>query len=218
MPQNSSKIKIDATRSYGAEIVFCGNSFNDREHIAGQLQEKLHCIFVHPFDDELVIAGQGTIVIEIREELDSLDYLFVPVGGGGLISGCAIAAKHLYPHIKVIGVETEPANDCQQSFRCKKIVRISPPQTIADGMRTQAVGIRSFEIILRYVDDVVTVTDEQVIDMMRFFFQRMKIVVEPTGAVASAAIYHNILNLSHKRIGTIISGGNVEPSFLKQWL
>ena len=157
-------------------------------------------------------------MLEIAQELRTLDYLFVPVGGGGLISGCAIVAKHFYPAIKVIGVETEPANDCQQSFIKKEIVRIAPPKTIADGMRTQSVGKRNFEIILKYVDDVITVTDSQVIDMMRYFMQRMKIVVEPTGAVAPAAVFHNILRVSEKKICAILSGGNVEPSLLKQWL
>ena len=170
------------------------------------------------YDDDKIIAGQGTATMEIAQELGTLDYLFVPIGGGGLISGNAIAAKHLFPGVKVIGVETEPANDCYQSFRKKEIVRINPPATIADGMRTQSVGKRNFEIILQYVDDVITVTDDQVIEMMRFFVDRMKVVVEPTGAVAPAAIYHNILGLSGKKVCAIISGGNVDPAFLKNIL
>ena len=157
-------------------------------------------------------------MIEVGQELDELDFLFVPIGGGGLIAGNAIAAKHLFPNIKVIGVETEPANDCYQSFRKKEIVRINPPDTIADGMRTQAVGTRNFEIILQYVDDVITVNDEQVIEMMRFFLERMKIVVEPTGAVAPAAVLYNVLGLSGKNICAIISGGNVDPALLKRIL
>jgi threo-3-hydroxy-L-aspartate ammonia-lyase len=218
MPQNSPTIKVDATRSYGAEIVFCGNASDDRERIAKQLQAEHSYTLVPPFDDDDIIAGQGTLVVEIAQELPSFDYLFVPVGGGGLISGCAIAAKHFYPHCKVIGVETEPANDAQQSFRKKELVRISPPNTIADGIRTQSLGKRNFEIIMKYVDDIVTVTDEQVIGMMQFFAQRMKIIAEPTGAVAPAAVYHNTLHLSGKTICAVISGGNVEPSLLKQWL
>jgi threonine dehydratase len=218
MPGNSQRIKVEATQAYGAEVVFCEDSSDDRERVAKILQNKFGYTMVPPFDDDRVIAGQGTVMMEVAQELDSIDYLFVPVGGGGLISGCAIAAKHFFPDIKIIGVETEPANDCQRSFRKKEIVRIAPPNTIADGMRTQSVGKRNFEIILKYVDDIITVTDTQVIGMMRYFMQRMKIIAEPTGAVAPAAVFHNILNVSGKRICAIISGGNVEPSLLKLWL
>ena len=218
MPNNSPGIKVDATQSYGAEVIFCEDSSDDRERVAKLLQRKYGYAMVPPFDDDKIIAGQGTVILEIAQELDSIDYLFVPVGGGGLISGCAVAAKHFFPNIRIIGVETELANDCQQSFRKKEIIRIAPPKTIADGMRTQSVGKRNFEIILNYVDDVITVTDMQVIEMMRYFMQRMKIIVEPTGAVAPAAVFHNVLNLSGKKICAIISGGNVEPSLLKQWL
>jgi threo-3-hydroxy-L-aspartate ammonia-lyase len=218
MPKNSPRIKVEATRSYGAEVIYCEDSSDDRERVAKKLQAHYGYVMVPPFDDDKIIAGQGTVVLEIAQELSLLDYLFVPVGGGGLISGCAVAAKHIFPGIKVIGVETEPANDCQQSFQKKEIVRIAPPNTIADGMRTQSVGKRNFEIILNYLDDVITVTDTQVIEMMRYFMQRMKIIVEPTGAVAPAAVFHNVLKLSGKKICAVISGGNVEPSLLKQWL
>lgn len=218
MPKNSPRIKVEATRSYGAEIVFCEDSSDDRENVAKTLQNTFGYVMVPPFDDDKIIAGQGTVMMEVGQELCTLDYLFVPVGGGGLISGCAIAAKHFFPSIKVIGVETEPANDCQQSFKKKEIVRIAPPNTIADGMRTQSVGKRNFEIIMNYVDDMITVTDAQVIEMMRYLMQRMKIIVEPTGAVAPAAVFQNILHLSDKKICAILSGGNVEPSLLKQWL
>ena len=215
MPKSSPPNKVAGTQSYGAEVIFCEDSSDDRERVAKEIQERLGYIPVPPFDDDMIIAGQGTATIEIAQEVQSLDYLFVPIGGGGLIGGNAIAAKALFPHIKVIGVETEPANDCYQSFRKKEIVRISPPNTIADGMRTQAVGKRNFEIIMNYVDDVITVTDAQVVEMMRFLLNTMKIVAEPTGAVAPAAVYHNILGISGKKICAIISGGNVDPAFLK---
>ncbi|RPI05581.1 MAG: threonine/serine dehydratase [Ignavibacteriae bacterium] len=218
MPKNSPHIKVEATQSYGAEVVFCEDSSDDRERVAAALQKEFGYAMVPPFDDDKIIAGQGTVMVEVAEELDSLDYLFVPVGGGGLISGCAVAARHYFPGIRIIGVETEPANDGQQSFRKKEIVRIAPPATIADGMRTQSVGRRNFEIIMKYVDDMVTVTDAQVIDMMRLLMQRMKIIVEPTGAVAPAAAFRHGINGSGKNICAIISGGNVEPSLLKQWL
>ena len=196
MPGNSSRVKVDATKAYGAEVVFCEDTSDDRERTAKMLQRKYGYAMVPPFDDDKIIAGQGTVMLEVAQELDSIDYLFIPIGGGGLISGCAIAAKHFFPDIKVIGVETEPANDCQQSFLKKEIIRIAPPNTIADGMRSQSVGKRNFEIILNYVNDIVTVTDEQVIEMMRFLMQHMKIIIEPTGAVAPAAVFHNVLNLS----------------------
>jgi threonine dehydratase len=218
MPKNSPPIKVAGTQAYGADVVFCEDSSDDRERVAKELQQEHNYVLVPPFDDDKIIAGQGTAMIEVGEDLDELNFLFVPIGGGGLIAGNAIAAKHLFPKIKVIGVETEPANDCYQSFRKKEIVRIQPPKTIADGMRTQAVGKRNFEIILQYVDDVITVTDDQVIDMMRFFLERMKIVVEPTGAVAPAAVFHNVLGLSGKSICAIISGGNVDPAMLKRIL
>jgi threonine dehydratase len=218
MPKNSPPIKVAGTQAYGAEVVFCEDSSDDRERVAKQLQQEHNYVLVPPFDDDKIIAGQGTVMIEVGEDLDELDFLFVPIGGGGLIAGNAIAAKHLFPNIKVIGVETEPANDCYQSFRKKEIVRINPPNTIADGIRTQAVGKRNFEIILQYVDDVITVKDDQVIDMMRFFLERMKIVVEPTGAVAPAAVFHNVLGLSGKNVCAIISGGNVDPALLKRIL
>lgn len=218
MPKSSPPNKVAGTKEYGAEVVLCEDSSDDRERVAKELQAKHDYIPVPPFDDDKIIAGQGTATIEIAQDVRDLEYLFVPIGGGGLIGGNAIAAKTLFPHIKVIGVETEPANDCYQSFRKKEIVRINPPDTIADGMRTQAVGKRNFEIILQYVDDVITVTDAQVIEMMRFFLERMKIVVEPTGAVAPAAVFHNVLGLSGKKICAIISGGNVDPAFLRKIL
>jgi len=218
MPKSSPAIKVAGTQAYGAEVVFCEDSSDDRERVAKELQQEHNYVPVPPFDDDKIIAGQGTVMIEVGEDLDELDFLFVPIGGGGLIAGNAIAAKHLFPNVKVIGVETEPANDCYQSFRKKEIVRINPPNTIADGMRTQAVGKRNFEIILQYVDDVITVKDDQVIDMMRFFLERMKIVVEPTGAVAPAAVFHNALGLSGKNVCAIISGGNVDPALLKRIL
>jgi threonine dehydratase len=218
MPKNSPAVKVNATKGYGAEIVFCEDSSDDRERVAKELEVKHGYIPVPPFDDDAIIAGQGTLVLEIAEEVKELDYLFVPIGGAGLMGGCAVAAKHLFPRIKVIGVETEPANDAQQSFRKKEIVRIAPPKTIADGMRTQAVGKRNFEILLRHVDDIITVTDEEVKEMMRFFLSRMKLVVEPTGAVAPAGVYFNKLKVSNLRVCAVISGGNVEPSILKDLL
>ncbi len=218
MPRIAPQIKVDATRGYGAEVVFCEDSSEDRERVAKQLVQQYGCTLVPPFDDEQIIAGAGTTMMEIKQDVKSLDYFFCPIGGGGLISGNAIAAKHFFPSVKVIGVETEPANDCYQTFRQKRIVRIDPPKTIADGMRTQSIGQYNFEIIMKFVDDVITVTDEQVVEAMKFFLERMKIVVEPTGAVAPAAVYHNVLNIRQKKVCAMISGGNVSPDLLKSIL
>ncbi len=218
MPHNSVKSKVEATRGYGAEVVFCGLSTDDREKTTQELIDKHGYTLVHPYNDEKLIAGQGTVGLEIFQEIKELDYLFVPIGGGGLISGCSIAAKHLSPKTKVIGVETEGANDCYQSFRAKKLIRLQSVDTIADGMRTLSVGSLNFEIIMKHVDDVITIKDDDIYPMMKFFLERMKILVEPTGAVAPAAVMKNVLGLKGKKVCAVISGGNVDPVFLKQLL
>ena len=210
MPHNSVSSKVEATKGYGAEVVFCGTSINDREAKTQELIDNHGYTLIHPYCDEQLIAGQGTLVLEISPKLVDLDYLFVPIGGGGLISGCAVAAKEIYPNIRVIGVETEGANDCYQSFRAGKIIEKKDISTIADGMRTNSVGELNFEIIKKYVDDVITVKDEDLFPVMKFFFERMKVVVEPTGAVAPAAAIKNVLGLKGKNICAVISGGNVD--------
>jgi threonine ammonia-lyase medium form len=215
MPHNSVKSKVEATKQYGAEVVFCANSTDDRQRVTDDIIKQYGYVLIHPYNDEKLIAGQGTTALEIFQELKELDYLFVPIGGGGLISGCAIATKHLSPTTKVIGVETVGANDCYQSFRQKRIIKLTTADTIADGMRTLSVGELNFEIIQKYVDDVITIHDDDIFPMMKFFFERMKIVVEPTGAVAPAAVMKNVLNLSGKRICAVISGGNIDPQLLK---
>lgn len=218
MPDTSPQNKIEATRGYGATVVLSGDSTDDRERVAREIQERDGLVMVPPFDDDRIIAGQGTVAVEIAKDLPDLDVLVVPVGGGGLIAGNALAIKHLLPKVRVIGVETSAADDAAQSFRAKRLVKIDPPKTIADGIRTQSLSQRTFEIILRYVDDIVTVTDEQVIETMKFLMERMKMVVEPTGAVAPAAVYHRILGLKEKKICAIVSGGNVNVRKLGEWM
>jgi len=218
MPRDSVPLKVEATRTYGAEIVFCGNTTDDRERTTNELIAKSGYTLVHPFNDEKLIAGQGTVALEIFQDIKELDYLFVPIGGGGLIAGCSLAAKNLFPNVRVIGVETEGANDCYQSFRAKKIVKLKSVNTIADGMRTLSVGELNFEIILRYVDDVITIKDDDILPMMKFFIERMKVVVEPTGAVAPAAVMKNASGLKGKKICAVISGGNVDPELLRKIL
>jgi len=218
MPKTSPDNKVEATKAYGAAVVFSEDSTDDRERVANEIQQREGLVPVPPFDDDMIIAGQGTVAVEIAEELKDLDVLVVPVGGGGLIAGNAMAIKHLIPGVRVIGVETEAADDAARSFREKRMVKIDPPKTIADGIRTQSLGRRPFEIIMKYVDDIVTVTDDQVIETMKFLMERMKTVVEPTGAVAPAAVYHNVLGQKGKKICAIISGGNVSMKRLAEWL
>lgn len=214
MPESSSKVKVEATRGYGATVVFCADSSDDRERVAMDLVRTTGATLVPPFDDDRIIAGQGTVGLEIIQAAPDIDCLVVPIGGGGLISGCAVAVKSSNPNIRVVGVETETANDAQQSLRTGTIVKISPPKTIADGMRTQAVGKRNFEIMQKYVDDIVTVTDDEVREAMRFLLLRMKTLSEPTGAVAPAAVLFRKLGTRVRRVCAVISGGNVEPSTL----
>jgi len=216
MPHNSVAMKVNATKGYGAEVVFCEDSTDDRERVTAELVAKHGYSLIHPYNDPKLIAGQGTAAAEIRHELADLDYLFVPVGGGGLIAGCAIAAKSVFPGVKVIGVETEGANDAYQSFRAGTIVKIPKAVTIADGMRTLSVGALNFEIIRKYVDDIITIPDSAIFPMMRFFLERMKVVAEPTGAVAPAALMTNVLGLKGKKVAAVISGGNVDPAILRE--
>lgn len=218
MPRNSVPNKMEAAKGYGAEIVLCGTSLNDRERTTQELIDKHGYTLIHPFNDEQIIAGQGTVVLELPRHLEHLDYLFVPVGGGGLISGCSVAAKAIYPGIKVIGVETEGANDLFMSFRAGKIIVKQDIKTIADGMRTNSVGPINWEIIRSHVDDVITVKDDDLYPTMKFFLERMKIVVEPTGAVAPAAAMKNELGLKGKTLCAVISGGNVDLQWLKEIL
>ncbi len=218
MPTNSPKLKLEGTRSYGAEIVLYDYMKENREVIGKRIAEEEGKTLVPPFNDDHIIAGQGTIGIEIFDKLKDLEYAFFPVGGGGLISGNAIALKHLIPGIKIIGVETETANDVYLSFRKGSIVSIEPTKTIADGMRTLAPGPKTFEIIKEKVDDVILVSDNEVIDAMALIYSRMKIIVEPTAAVPLAAVLKNELNLKNRKIGIILSGGNVDMDVFFDWL
>jgi threo-3-hydroxy-L-aspartate ammonia-lyase len=218
MPDNSVPGKVAAAKGYGAEIVLCGTSTDDRERVTQELIDRHGYTLIHPYNDPVLIAGQGTAALEISRQIPRCDVLVVPVGGGGLISGCAVAAKHCFPGIRVIGVETEGANDCYQSFRQNRIVKIPKADTIADGMRTLAVGTLNFEIIKKYVDDVITIRDEDIPPMMKFFIERMKTVVEPTGAVAPAAVMSGRISSKNTVICAMISGGNVDPAYLKSIL
>lgn len=209
MPHDAAPTKLAATREYGAEIIFYDRYKEDRTALARRLVEQRGATLVPPFDHPHVIAGQGTVGKELLEETGPLDFLFVCVGGGGLLAGCALSAEALSPGCKVIGVEPAAGNDAQQSLRSGAIVRIAVPQTIADGAQTPAVGELTFPIMRRLVTDIVTVSDDQLRAQMRFFAERMKIVVEPTGCLAAAAVMNGGVDVRGKRVGVIISGGNV---------
>jgi len=218
MPADAPALKLAATRGYGAEVITYDRMTEDREALARRIAEERGLSLIPPYNHVDVIAGQGTAAKELIEDAGQLDYLFVCLGGGGLLSGCALAAHELSPECKVIGVEPEAGNDVQQSFRSGKIVKIPVPQTIADGAQTQAPGELTFAIIRALVSDVLTVSDAQLIDAMRFFVARMKLVVEPTGCLAAAAVFNQLIALKGKRVGVIISGGNVDPAALGRWL
>ena len=210
MPNDAPLMKVDATRGYGAEVQLYNRYKEDREAIGRQLADERGMTLIPPFDHPHVMAGQGTAALELIEDAGSLDVLLVCVGGGGLISGCSVAAKHALPQCRVIGVEPEAGNDVQQSLRRGEIVHIDVPQTIADGAQTQAPGRFTFPVIRALVDDVLTVTDRQLVSTMRFFAERMKMVVEPTGCLAAAAVLEGMLDVRGQRVGIIISGGNVD--------
>jgi len=210
MPQDAPPVKIEATRGYGAEVVLYDRYTEDREAIGRRLAESRGMTLIPPFDHPHVIAGQGTAALELLQETGPLDLLLVCTGGGGLISGCATAARHLQPACRVVGVEPQAGNDVQQSLRAGTIVGIAVPQTIADGAQTQAPGKLTFPVIQALVSDVVTVSDDALKRAMRFFAQRMKIVVEPTGCLGAAAAFEQAVDVRGRRVGVIVSGGNVD--------
>ncbi|MEO7726619.1 MAG: threo-3-hydroxy-L-aspartate ammonia-lyase [Burkholderiales bacterium] len=210
MPDDAPAVKLAATRGYGAEVVVYNRATEDREQISGALAATRGLTMIPPFDHAHVIAGQGTAAIELLEEPGPLDHLLIPCGGGGLTSGCAIAAKHLSPGIRVCGVEPAAGDDVTRSFQTKILQTVHNPDTIADGARTSAAGKLTFPLILQYVDDMLTVTDVELLSAMYYLWERMKIVVEPTGALAAAALFEGKLAARGKRVGIIISGGNVD--------
>jgi threo-3-hydroxy-L-aspartate ammonia-lyase len=209
MPENALEFKRRATESYGAIIEYAGTTSDDRMNRAYELRKEYGYTIVPPYDDPYVISGQGTCALEILEQVPDVEYVFIPVGGGGLLSGCALTIKSQKPDVTVIGIETDGADDAQQSFREKRIVKYEETNTIADGMRNLCIGRMNFELILKYVDDMLTVSDHDVRSMMKFFFERMKIVVEPTGAVAPAAVRRFKDRLQGKKVCAVISGGNI---------
>ncbi|HEY1287845.1 MAG TPA: threo-3-hydroxy-L-aspartate ammonia-lyase [Burkholderiales bacterium] len=209
MPENAPKVKLEATRGYGGDVVTYGKSEN-REAVAKRLSEERNLTLIPPFDHPHVVAGQGTAAKELIEDAGALDVLLVPCGGGGLISGCAIAARHLSPQCRVIGVEPAAGDDATRSFREKKLITIQVPETIADGARTTSLGAITFPLVMSYVSDMLTVTDDELLRAMFWLWERMKIVVEPTGALAACAVLQEKIKLQKLRVGVVLSGGNVD--------
>jgi threonine dehydratase len=209
MPDDAPQVKLDATRGYGAEVVQYARN-QPREELAGKLAAERGLTLIPPFDHAHIIAGQGTAAKELLEDKGPLDVLIVPCGGGGLLSGCAIAAKHLAPKCRVLGVEPAAGDDASQSFAQKRLVTIAIPDTIADGARTASLGKLTFPIVLRHVDDMLTVTDAELARAMFFLWERLKIVVEPTGALAFAGLYTEKVKAKGLRVGVVLSGGNVD--------
>src|SRR5580765_2857057 len=209
MPEDAPQVKLEATRAYGAKVVKYRKG-DAREEVAGRLAAEQQLTMIPPFDHEDVIAGQGTAAKELIEDVGPLDLLLVPCGGGGLLSGSAIAAKHLAPKCRVMGVEPEGGNDATQSFVQKRLVTIAAPDTIADGARTPSLGKLTFPIVMRYVDEMLTVNDDELARTMFWIWERMKLVVEPTGALAATALLQQKVKAKGLKVGVILSGGNVD--------
>jgi threo-3-hydroxy-L-aspartate ammonia-lyase len=218
MPDDAPAMKVAATRGYGAEVVFYDRFKEDREAIGRERAAHGGLALIPPFDHPDVIAGQGTAARELFEEVGPLDVLLAPLGGGGLLAGCALAAAAMSPGCRVIGVEPEAGNDGQQSFRKGEVVRIPVPKTIADGAMTTYLGAHTFAVIRSMVADIVTVPDPALVETMRFLLERMKIVAEPTGCLAAAAALTGAYPLAGKRVGIVLSGGNVDLQSLGRFL
>jgi threo-3-hydroxy-L-aspartate ammonia-lyase len=210
MPKDAPAVKLAATRGYGAEILLYDRAEMTREELVAELCQERQLTFIHPYDRPEVIAGQGTTAKEFIAQVGELDLLLVCCGGGGLLSGCAIASKTLSPQCKVVGVEPARADDATRSFHTKTLHTVCNPDTIADGARTPSLGKITFPLVLNYVDDMVTVSEEAIKRSMYFLWERMKIVVEPTGVLAAAALLDGVVTAPGARVGVIISGGNVD--------
>jgi threonine dehydratase len=210
MPHDAPAAKVEATRAYGAEVILYDRYTEDREALGLRLSTERGLTLIPPFDHPHVMAGQGTAAKELFEDIGHIDVLVVPLGGGGLLSGSAVAASALNPRCTIIGVEPEAGNDGQRSFHGGSIVHIDTPRTIADGAQTQHLGKLTFPVIQQYVSDIVTVTDSELIEAMSFFAGRMKTVVEPTGCLAAAAVLSSKVDVTGRKVGILVTGGNVD--------
>jgi threonine dehydratase len=216
MPSDAPAVKQDATRGYGAEIVFFDRQTVDTDAFQAEIARERGMTVIHPYDQPHIMAGQGTAALELLREVPRLDALLAPVGGGGLLAGCAVAAKGVQQEIRIFGVETVGADDTKRSLDSGERVTIAPPATIADGIRLVTPGDLTFPIVRTLVEDVLVVTDEDVLDALRFVIQRMKLVFEPSGAVPVAAALRHLVPDDCRRVGIIVSGGNLDPALLKE--
>ncbi len=218
MPSDAPEIKVNATRGYGAEVIFYDRYNESRDEIGARICHERGMTLVPPFDDYKIMAGQGTAALELLEEVPELDFLLTPCSGCGLLTGCATAAKHLRPNIRVFGVEPEAGNDTWQSLRQGERVEIPVPHTIADGLQQSAPGKLTFPIVQNLVEDILLVSDNELIETLRFILARMKVLVEPSGAAAAAAVRHRKADFAGQRVGVILSGGNVDLAKLAEYL
>ncbi len=218
MPDDAPRAKVAATRGYGAEIIFYDRLNQDREAVAIEISQRDGRVMVPPYDDYFILAGQGTCGLEFLEEVPDLDCLLTPCSGGGLFAGVSTAAKGLNPRIRCFAVEPDTADDTQQSFRKGERVSIGPPPTIADGLRVQSPGALTFPILQQTAEDVLTVSDQEIIEAMKFLLIRMKLLVEPSGAAAAAAVLMRKLPSNVKRVGVVLSGGNIDEELLSKLL
>ena len=212
-PKNTQQVKIDAMKGYGANLIYCEPSVESRESTFINIQEKTGAIPIHPYNDYHVITGAGTVALEIIDEVNDLDFILVPIGGGGLISGTGVVVSSLRPNTKLLGVEPESADDALRSIKSGEIVPSDYPPTIADGLRS-SLGEKTFPMIQKFVDDIHTVSEKEIISSMRFVWERMKIIVEPSSAVTMAAVLNNPASFRGKKTGVIFSGGNINLSHL----
>ncbi|MHA2392408.1 MAG: pyridoxal-phosphate dependent enzyme [Promethearchaeota archaeon] len=214
MPKGAPRNKINATKDYGADIIFCDNTLEARTQTTENLIKKYNLTLIHPYDNDSIINGQGTASYELIKEIGALDLVVTPLGGGGLLSGTALATKKLCPNARIFGVEPSMADDALRSVEAGYIIPSAYPNTIADGLRT-SISERTFKIIVKFVDQIITVSENEIIEAMRFLWQRMKIIVEPSGAVPLAALLTKKIDASNKKVGIILSGGNIdiEPFF-----
>jgi threonine dehydratase len=218
MPSDAPKTKVAATRSYGAEIIFYDRQSQDREAVALEIAERDRRVMVPPYDDYLILAGQGTCGLEFLEDVPDLDCLLVPCSGGGLFAGVSTAAKSINPGIRCFPVEPETADDTRQSLRKGERVSIPPPQTLADGLRVQLPGALTFPITQTNAEDVLTVSDHEIIEALRFILFRLKLLVEPSGVAAAAAVLFQKLPQDVRKVGVVLSGGNIDPDVLAMLL
>ncbi len=218
MPNDAPEVKVRATREYGAEVVLYDKHETTREALGKKISDERGLVTIPPYDHADVIAGQGTAALELFQETGPLDYFFVCVGGGGLLSGCAAAAATLSPNCRVIGVEPEAGDDATRSFRTKTLQTVTNPETIADGARTPSLGKLTFAMVMALVHDMMTVSDRELATTMFYLWERMKIVVEPTGALAATAALSGRVDLRGKRAGVLVSGGNVDMAAIPRLL